>query len=298
MKTPKRQLLAAARAGRGGEPASAEKSGTMPNVLAAVCFGALGCLFPVGANAADPGSLDTCAPVSLGRATVARAAEATVLALEDGRFVRLESVAVYDPTGAPALHRAVQSRVNALVAGRQVEIRTQDPKPDRYGRLVAQVKTSDAQSLWLQDVLVREGMVLVDTAPSHRSCARQLLLSEAEARSSGRGLWAMDPKPVLSARDAETVFDRMVLVEGTVLSAKTAGATTYLNFGPVWRTDFTVTVRARSLRLLRKEGLDPLALEGERVRVRGYAQDRNGSQVELTHPEQIEILSATTRASQ
>jgi hypothetical protein len=36
--------------------------------------------------------------------------------------------------------------------------------------------------------------------------------------------------------------------------------------------------------------LDLLALKGRGVRVRGYLRDFNGPSMDLTHPEQIEVL--------
>ena len=73
-------------------------------------------------------------------------------------------------------------------------------------------------------------------------------------------------------------------------------ARVYLNFGPDWRTDFTVTLQAKARRLFRKAGLEPLSLEGREIRVRGWLKKFNGPMIEATHPEQIEVLNQEARS--
>jgi hypothetical protein len=80
------------------------------------------------------------------------------------------------------------------------------------------------------------------------------------------------------------------VVEGRVTKVAQYRKTTYINFGRRWRTDFTLIVKGRSHRYLKKHGLDLTSLKGRRVRVRGWIEERNGPMIRLTHPEQIEIL--------
>ena len=64
----------------------------------------------------------------------------------------------------------------------------------------------------------------------------------------------------------------------------------YLNFGTDWKTDFTVVVPPDAVRLFRREGVDIPSFQGRTVRVRGWLRWYNGPQMEVTHPEQIEVL--------
>ena len=64
----------------------------------------------------------------------------------------------------------------------------------------------------------------------------------------------------------------------------------YLNFGPDWKGDFTVSVEPRHRRLFDAEGIDIEALEDRRIRVRGWVESWNGPLIEVTHPKQIEVL--------
>ena len=80
------------------------------------------------------------------------------------------------------------------------------------------------------------------------------------------------------------------LIEGRVLDAAKVKGTVYLNFGADWRTDFTISIPREALKLFEVDGVDPLSLIGESVRVRGWLIKRNGPMIRATHPEQIELL--------
>ena len=131
-----------------------------------------------------------------------------------------------------------------------------------------------------------------------RACAADLLKRENTARTAKLGLWS---DPYYEVLDAETPTDvlahrgRFALVEGRVLSVRESGATIYVNFGRRWSEDFTVTVLKRNERNFAAAGLDLKSLEGRRVRVQGWIEERGagggtggGPWSEAAHPEQIE----------
>ena len=72
----------------------------------------------------------------------------------------------------------------------------------------------------------------------------------------------------------------------------------FLNFGADWRTDFTATLASKDRRTFLAAGIDPMTLDGRRVRVRGWLYDRNGPAIDLTHPEQLEILDLPRETTQ
>ena len=80
------------------------------------------------------------------------------------------------------------------------------------------------------------------------------------------------------------------LIEGRVLDAAKVKGTVYLNFGADWRTYFTISIPREALELFEVDGVDPLSLIGESVRVRGWLIKRNGPMIRAKHPEQIELL--------
>ena len=64
----------------------------------------------------------------------------------------------------------------------------------------------------------------------------------------------------------------------------------YLNFGTDWKTDFTLVLDEDALRLFDAEGIAPENFEGRTVRARGWLESFNGPMIEITHPEQIEVI--------
>jgi hypothetical protein len=79
-------------------------------------------------------------------------------------------------------------------------------------------------------------------------------------------------------------------VEGKVLSVHESGATIYVNFGRRWTRDFTVIILKRVSRVFTAAGVEPKQLEGHRIRVRGWVEQRGGPVISAEVPEQIEIL--------
>lgn len=112
---------------------------------------------------------------------------------------------------------------------------------------------------------------------------------EARARAAKRGLWA---HPAFAVRAADRVSfadaGTFQLVQGRVRDVAEVGGRTYLNFGPDWRTDFTVTIAEQDRKLFAEGALDAETLRGAQLRVRGYVEWLNGPMIAVTHPDEIE----------
>lgn len=213
--------------------------------------------------------------------------------------VRLAGIeGVKPPLGRPAdrpwpLALQAERALADLAQGKDVRLVPAERPVDRYGRLLAHVYLADGR--WLQGELLREGLARVATGPDSRAEARRMQKIEAEARQARRGLWG---SPVYAVASPTTVRDRVgsfAVVEGQVIAARRVKDRVYLNFGSDWRDDFTVTIGAPALPLFADAGLDPLALAGRSVRVRGWVERYNGPAIEATHPEQIELLGKSAR---
>ena len=92
------------------------------------------------------------------------------------------------------------------------------------------------------------------------------------------------------AEPPDIPIDRFELVEGRVRDVATVRNRSYVNFGDDWKTDFTLTMTSRVRRLFDRQGVDLEGLEGRLVRARGWIKSYNGPMIEISHPEQIEIL--------
>jgi endonuclease YncB( thermonuclease family) len=266
-----------------------------PVAAVALAAALLGLLAPAATPSADG------PPAGLGpRETVAAAdaVDGATLRLADGRLLRLAAVrppqAAFgagedDAAAAEALAERARARLDALAAGRRLTVYSADPAKDRYGRPVGHAVGPDG--VWLQEALAAEGLVLVVPLPgTDPAAARALLRAEERARADRRGLWAEPAFRVRTPDDAAEAVDALRIVEGEVASVAEARGRIYLNFGEDWREDFTVSIAARDRDAFEAGGLDVAALEGRRIRVRGWLRDFNGPLIDASHPAQIEVL--------
>lgn len=188
-----------------------------------------------------------------------------------------------------------KARLETLLLGQRVTLRYGGEEVDRYGRALAHVFVDGATPLWAQEAMLEAGLARVYSFADNRFCLDALYGAEARARAERRGIWT-DPYYRLRAADqpAELLArtGHYELVEGRVLTAERAGSRIYLNFGRYWKQDFTVVVDRAAQRLFEMAGIDPLGYEGTLIRVRGWIDDYDGPRMDVTHPEQIEMLAA------
>jgi micrococcal nuclease len=90
--------------------------------------------------------------------------------------------------------------------------------------------------------------------------------------------------------EAGRYIDSFQLVEGVIVEAAKVKGQVFLNFSPDWHTAFTAHVPRDALPLFKAGGVDPLALKGARVRLRGWLRYDRRPLIDVTHPEQIERL--------
>lgn len=229
---------------------------------------------------------------STGKADAVRlvsVSDAGELMLEDGRRIVLAGVWLA-PSGRDALQ-------DMLAPGAELILRDTAPK-DRWGREAAQV---EAPGGWLQGRLLADGLAFVTPpvkdrgdggAPVSAECLKELQLRESVARKKLGAVWGEGVR--LRSGDLAGLSERtglFTIVEGFVVSLGKSGKTRYLNFGRHWSSDFTVTIDTRLDAELAARGVQPEALEGVWVRVRGILQDREGPLLEVTSPVQIEALA-------
>ncbi len=181
-----------------------------------------------------------------------------------------------------------------LVLGQRVQVRYGGQTRDRHGRVLGHVY-GEAGEIWAQGEMLEAGLARVYSFADNRFCLSELLEIEARARAERVGIWdGIAYYRVRSAqrpRAIEQRLDSYEIVEGRVFNAARVGQRVYLNFGDYWKEDFTVVIERPALRLFERAQLDPLDLQDALVRVRGWVELRDGPRIEVTHPEQIEILA-------
>lgn len=223
---------------------------------------------------------------------VAEVADGAHLRLADGRELKLDGI-----EAPPVPPKAEEAGVflAGLVAKGPLALRAGPAKTDRYGRLVGDLLLADGTAA--QARLVEAGFARVSSGQGRHDCVADLLALERRARARALGIWA---DPFYAVRDAADVaaLERLEgsfqIVEGRVAHVATVRRRIYFNFGEDRRTDFTVTVAPSDAKLFAAgtSGVDaPAALEGRRVRIRGFVERFNGPEMTLTRPEDIELLS-------
>jgi len=240
---------------------------------------------PVTSAAADADALDPGAG-----AVIAAAIDGDTLQLADGRLLRL--AAIMAPKGAEPL-AAAASTAFAEAAGRSLLLEFGPRQMDRHGRLLAQAWLAAAdgtKEAWLQAMLVGEGLARVAGTEDTRASVLELLRIEEQARNARRGLWADPAYRVRTPDDLGAALNSFQIVQGRVLAVALVRSGGYLNFGADYKTDFTLSFSRESLRRLQESGLVFKSLQGVRLRARGWLRSFNGPLIDITHPEQIEVL--------
>ncbi len=232
---------------------------------------------------------------------VARVIDGRSFLLADGREVRL--AAIETPLPIPGdededrreAALASKAALETLLLHREVGLLVPASGPDRYGRLVAYafVRTPSGEAM-VQREMVAAGHALVSAAGAVATCRTYLRSAERDARNAGFGLWG-DPYHVLTqasnSPDVLAEQGRFLLVRGKVLSVRESGGIVYVNFGRRRPEQFTVTILKRNEGAFMSGGLTPKALAGRNVEVRGWVEERGGPAIEVTRPEQIEVVN-------
>ncbi len=193
------------------------------------------------------------------------------------------------------LSSEAKNLISDLPLGEKIALSFGGSERDRYGRWLAHlhITTGRNAGMWVQGEMLRQGFARVYSFSDNRAKVKEMLALEHEARLAQRGIWALDYYAIRNADPG--ILGRELgsfqLVEGRVVDAAKVKGTIYLNFGADWRTDFTVSLRHKAVRMFRRAGIDPLTLKGQSIRARGWLSKRNGPMIKVSHPEQIEILA-------
>lgn len=233
-----------------------------------------------------------CESALQGEGQISAVLDARTLRLDDGREVRLSGIEIpkiVEASGTDWL------REHAL--DRKIALRGVNDMPDRYGRqhVFAHI---DGRAETLQGALIEAGYALAAGKAADKGCMTELRDTEHRAETARRGIWA-HPGSVQDAGKSDEILKyigRFTLVEGTILSAREAGATLYLNFGRRRIQGFAVTISRRMMPGFAAAGMTAATLQGQRVRVRGWISQHGGPRMEARLPSQIEFASKTKAA--
>jgi endonuclease YncB( thermonuclease family) len=232
-------------------------------------------------------SVEACL-ATVSKQTISEVVDARSLRLADGRVIRLagiEPFAVLSSDPEP-MQAALLTRLTALAANREVAIQEVAPEPDRYGRVVAMIAVDGEL---LQRTLAGEGLAVAFASVDPLPCFDRIVAAENDAREAHRGFW-IGGLPDARPEELSSSVGRFAIFEGRIVSVGNRRARTYLNFGFRWTEDVTAEIAAEDRELFGGEAV-LAALEGQRVRVRGFIEENGGPMIVLLSPMQLEVLS-------
>ncbi|WP_420403896.1 thermonuclease family protein [Nisaea sp.] len=252
-------------------------------------------LLTAGHGAAErPRLPESAPPAGLEGQTAVEIVDGDTLILASGKQVRLVGIqAPKLPLGRPGFEKwplADESRtaLSRLARGQRLSLHFGGQRLDRYRRFLAHLTLPDGT--WIQGMMLSYGLARVYSFHDNRALIPEMIALERQARSERRGIWGLPYYRIRNPSETWNDIDSFQLVEGRVVDAARVGNTIYLNFGPNWRTDFTFKIGKRAMRLFSRAGIDPLSFTGRTVRGRGWVRPENGPLIEVTHPEQLELL--------
>jgi endonuclease YncB( thermonuclease family) len=241
-------------------------------------------------------------PIAAGeRASVAAVTERGEIMLGDGRAARLAGLDIPDPSrGEPETAADARAWLAAHLIGREIGLRVLSPRPDRWGRVLADVSVAEAGgAVSISQGLLSAGLARVRPESEARDCLAERLAAEDSARTDGLGLWTDPYYGVIEASALDDLRARdgqFAIVEGVVLRVGAGRERTWLDFGR--RGGFSAVVAARQAKAFERAGLALAGLAGVKIRVRGAMDNRFGLRMTISDAEQIERLSQLAGASE
>lgn len=212
------------------------------------------------------------------------------LMLNDGRRLRLIGIDTPElgkqSSGAEPGAIAARDRLRQLlfISRQQLNLRFDQERTDRYGRILAHAYLSDGRDLTEQ--LLDEGMGTHLVVPPNiwqTSCYR---LAAQTARKQGRGIWALpeyQPKPVSVLNLHSTGFH---IVRGRVTNLTNNAAAIWINLAG----NFALRIERSDLDNFKSTDLDALA--GSEIEAQGWIYARDGQlRMPLRHQDALSVLA-------
>lgn len=265
--------------------------------LLAVLGALLVALLPksASADARNEGVQSACPSAGSERATIANIDERLEITLKDGRTLRPAGLEPPRPTpDQPDFEITARDALRAE-AGSEIAFLPLAEKPDRWGRVPAFVffAKPGAAPVSAGQFLLAGGFARFMPEPAAHPCRTLFLAAEAVARAAKLGLWRDPFYAVLSPTDRDAFAERAatnVIIEGRLSGVDESRLRTYLEFAPRRAGAFEVTILQRNVKKFAQAGLEFHALIGRTLRVRGLLDLRFGPQIEVSDPDEIELI--------
>jgi endonuclease YncB( thermonuclease family) len=224
------------------------------------------------------------------------------LTLEGGLHLKIAGVDPARPTPeAPDLDIRGRDRLAQWLIGQEIVFRPLRPGLDRWGRLPAFVFAPVADQpngpekvlLPVGEAILDAGLARYEASAAARPCRASLLAAEAAARAAGVGLWADPYYAVIAATDRPSLAEKTgtaVIVEGRITGIAVRRPRIILFFGARQGWDFSVVMIPHTSKAFEGNYATLAAFNGRTVRLRGLLDTRFGPQIEISNPDEIEVI--------
>ncbi len=239
-------------------------------------------------------------PVLLDYGTVVKIIKPTVIMLENQKTYSLDNLRVPIYYREDAIKELEELILNKKVmayhypeAGdEQPEFGGKALKKDRHGTRPAQIILEE-NNVWVQDHMIAKGLAWAFATRKTQRMIGTLKKSEYIARRNRQGFWDAKLYRVKNTEEVKRYLNSYQIVEGTVVNVTRKNISTYINFGADWRTDFTITVPNKYMGDFYNvyEEFVPEKLEGEKIKIRGWVEDKNGPMITYDYFGQIDIFA-------
>ncbi len=233
-----------------------------------------------------------------GGGKVIKIIDGDTVVLADNREVRLVGIqAPKLPLGRKKFKKwpmadEAKELLSNLILNQEVQLGFGGQETDRHGRVLAHLfLIKDVKTLvWIQGRMLKFGLARAYIFWDNRSLASEMLNREAIARDKNLGIWRLSYYQIRRVEEAGRHIGSYQIIDGPAKKVSNVRGQVYINYGQDWRKDFTILIKPRTRKLFDRAGVDYRLFAGKRLRIRGWIKSWNGPMIEVTYPEQIQIL--------
>ena len=246
-------------------------------------------LFLLGLTQSASAAPDCAADRIDDRARVSLVQDGDTLLLADGRRLRLIGI------NTPELGRdgrapedgalAARDRLRQILfaSAQRLDLRFDQERHDRYGRLLAHAFLSDGRNL--TEVLLAEGAGAQLVVPPNTWQAACYRAAADAARSARHGVWALPSHRPRPAESLDLRSEGFHVVSGRVTHVSQSASAVWINLAG----NFALRIEREDLPQFQGFDLDGLA--GSDIEIQGWIYARNGQlRMPLRHPAALRIV--------
>ena len=215
--------------------------------------------------------------------------------MKDGKIIRLPSLDIPELVYPEPGYISVKSKnelEKLLPPGTEVilyqKLNAKNDNQNSMGHIFAHLETKNGK-IWVNGHLIQNGLARVAPSQTHNLLSDEMYKLEQNAREKEQNIWDENAYPILNVADAPTAKGQFAIIEGTINSITSINNNVYWHFVSDKRNGFYVLIKPKVRKLLSRTGINPLSLQGHKIRIRGVVHEENGAFIELIHPAVLEL---------